>query len=83
MSMDDKAILGQIHRLVDEEHALRAKVQAGEISTDEERARLREIDVELDQLWDWLRRRRAARAAGTDPDAVPEPPVAQVEEYLQ
>jgi uncharacterized protein YjaG (DUF416 family) len=82
--MDDKAILGHIHDLVDEEHALRAKVQAGQISTDEEHSRLRAIEEELDQYWDLLRRRRAARAAGTDPDLVPDPrPVAQVEEYLQ
>lgn len=81
--MDDKAILGRIHELVDEEHALRAQVQRGELSPDEERTRLTEAEIELDRLWDLLRRRRAARANGTDPDAVEERPAAEVEGYIQ
>jgi hypothetical protein len=83
MPMEDKAILSRIHELVDEEHVLRAKVQSGEISTDVEHVRLRVLEEELDQCWDLLRRRRAAREAGADPDAVPERPASQVEEYLQ
>jgi hypothetical protein len=81
--MDDKAILSRIHELVDEEHVLRARVQKREISTDEERAMMQALEEELDRLWDLLRRRRAARQAGADPDAVPERPVSEVEGYLQ
>jgi len=81
--MDEKSILGRIDELVDEEHRLRQRLVAGEISTDEEHARLRELEESLDQCWDLLRRRRAARDAGADPDAVEPRPVDEVERYLQ
>jgi hypothetical protein len=81
--MDDATVLGRIGELVDEEHRLRSQVQSGQISSDEERARLRELEVSLDQCWDLLRRRRAARAAGTDPDTQAAQPVSEVEGYLQ
>ena len=81
--MDDKAILARIHELVDEEHALRARVQSGDLSPEEERSRLTEAEIELDRLWDLLRRRRAARANGTDPNAVQERPASEVEGYVQ
>lgn len=81
--MDDKAILARIHELVEEEHALRAQVQRGELSPEEERSRLTEAEIELDRLWDLLRRRRAARANGADPDSVEERPASEVEGYVQ
>lgn len=81
--MDEKSILGTIHELVAEERALRAKVLAGELSTEEEHARLRQVEEALDQCWDLLRRRRAAPEAGLDPDEVTPRPVEQVEGYLQ
>jgi hypothetical protein len=81
--MDDKEILGRIHELVDQEHTLRAQVQRGELSPDDERSRLAAAEIELDRLWDLLRRRRAARANGTDPDLVQERPAAEVEGYVQ
>ena len=81
--MEDATILKQIHTLVDEEHTLRAQVAAGEISTDEEHARLRELEEALDQCWDLLRRRRAARRQGADPDEVDARDAQQVESYLQ
>jgi phage protein D len=81
--VDEKAILGTIHELVAEEHALRARVQAGQLSTDEEHARLRQVEESLDQCWDLLRRRRAAKEFGTNPDEVAPRPVNEVEEYLQ
>ncbi|HEU4348876.1 MAG TPA: DUF2630 family protein [Actinoplanes sp.] len=81
--MDDKTVLSRIHDLVDEEHRLRQQVSHGEISTDEERARLTEIEVALDQCWDLLRRRRAARQVGGDPDAVQPHSSSEVESYLQ
>jgi len=81
--MRDDSILGHISELVDEEHRLRGQLSAGEISTDEEHARLREVEEALDQCWDLLRRRRAARTQGQNPDSVEARPTSQVEEYLQ
>jgi len=45
--------------------------------------RLHAIDVELDQLWDLLRRRRASRAAGINPDVEGVRPESVVENYEQ
>jgi hypothetical protein len=81
--MDDNTVLSRINGLVDEEHKLREQLRHGEISSDEERARLRELEEALDQCWDLLRRRRAARAAGNDPDAEQAHSTDEVEGYLQ
>ena len=81
--MDDKTVLSRITSLVDEEHKLRQQLTRGEISGDEERARLNELEVALDQCWDLLRRRRAAREVGNDPDAVQAHNTGEVEGYLQ
>ena len=81
--MDDKQILSRITELVDEERGLRVRAQKGQIDTEEERARLRELEIALDQYWDLLRRRRAAREFGTNPDAASERPPGEVEGYLQ
>jgi hypothetical protein len=81
--MGDESVLSRISQLVDEEHRLRGQLTAGQISTDEEHARLRELEVALDQCWDLLRRRRAARDEGKDPEAVEARPVSEVEGYLQ
>ena len=81
--MDDKTVLSRIHGLVDEEHKLRQQLGRGEISSDEEHARLRELEEALDQCWDLLRRRRAARDVGNNPDAEQAHSVSEVEGYLQ
>lgn len=81
--MDDKTVLSRIHGLVDEEHKLREQLSRGEISSAEEHARLKELEEGLDQCWDLLRRRRAARAQGGDPDAVQPHSVSEVEGYIQ
>jgi hypothetical protein len=81
--MDDKIVLGRINELVDEEHKLRSQLSAGSISSDEEHARLKDLEESLDQCWDLLRRRRAARDAGHDPDAEKAHGTAEVENYLQ
>ena len=65
--MADDAVLKQINRLAEEEHALFEKESGGEV-TAAERTRLSELAVTLDQCWDLLRQRRARRAAGMDPD---------------
>jgi len=81
--MDEKTILANIDGLVGEEHRLRQRLQAGEITTDEEHARLRDVEEALDQCWDLLRRRRAARSAGENPEAVAPRSIQEVEGYLQ
>ncbi len=77
--MDDSEIRGRIEALVEEEHRLR---NSGE-HTDEQRARLRQIEEDRDQLWDLLRQRDAKRQYGEDPDEARPRPEQQVEGYLQ
>src|SRR2546429_2536635 len=72
--MDDKQILHRITDLVDEEHGLRTRAQAGEIDSEEEHNRLRELEVALDQCWDLLRQRRAPPGVRTPPQPAPAPP---------
>jgi Protein of unknown function (DUF2630) len=81
--MQDGSIQHHISELVDEEHRLRGAVQAGALNSDQEHARLRQVEVELDQCWDLLRRRRAAREFNTDPDAVEPRAADEVERYQQ
>jgi hypothetical protein len=81
--MDDKEILRRITALVDEEHELRTRRLGGDVGSAEEVTRLRELEQSLDQCWDLLRRRRAAREFGSDPDEVSAPSKPQVEDYLQ
>jgi hypothetical protein len=60
----DQSVLKHIKELADEEHALYEK---GNLS-DEERDRLKALNVALDQYWDLLRQRRAKREFGENPD---------------
>ena len=75
----DESVLGNIGRLVDEEHAL---YSASSLS-DEQRERLAQIKVQLDQCWDLLRQRRALREFGEDPDRAKIRPAKVVENYKQ
>jgi Rad3-related DNA helicase len=81
--MDETQILDRVRTLVEEEHALRKRHRKGELSDDEEQARLRELEESLDQCWDLLRQRRALKDAGENPDEAEARPVSQVEGYLQ
>jgi hypothetical protein len=74
---DGDETLTTIHTLIDEEHRLRAH---GEKITEDDRARLGQIEEQLDQCWDVLRRRRAGRDFGGDPG---EATAKQVHDYLQ
>ena len=80
--MDDAQVHATIEKLVAEEHDLWHREAAGE-ATDEDRRRLEEAKVALDQLWDLLRRRRALRDSGQDPDAAHLRPADVVEHYEQ
>lgn len=62
--MKDDSIAKRIGTLIDEEHRLYEKQEM----YDEDRTKLKAIEVELDQCWDLLRQRRAKREFGQDPD---------------
>jgi len=80
--MDDAEIVQRISQLADEEHQLERSHTGGGL-TDDETARLREIEVALDQCWDLLRQRRARRSSGQDPDDATVRPENVVEGYRQ
>ena len=80
---NDSGIHEKISALVSEEKRLREQLQAGEIKPDEEHARLRDLEVQLDQCWDLLRQRDALRSSGGDPDQAAVRPPSEVEGYLQ
>lgn len=78
----DRGIHEQIADLVAQEHQVREQLQAHEVSPAEEHARLRELEVQLDQAWDLLRQRQARRDAGEDPARAEVRPAGEVEGYL-
>ena len=78
----DKGIHDHISELVAEEKSLRSKLARGEISRDDEHARLSSLEVELDQAWDLLRQRSAKRQYGGQPDEATERSADVVEKYL-
>jgi Protein of unknown function (DUF2630) len=80
---DDTDIIHHIDALVDEEHALERAHGDGNSLSKDEKARFRELEVQLDQLWDLLRQRRARRAAGLDPDDAETRDPGTVEGYRQ
>ena len=81
--MDDKEILAHIDDLINTEHELRAKLAAGEITTDDEHRQLTAAETALDQCWDLLRQRRARKEFGEDPAGAQVRPVSEVEGYRQ
>jgi len=80
--MDDIEIVRHIGELAEEEHGLERSKEGVGLS-DDDHARLRALEVALDQCWDLLRQRRARRAAGQDPDAAHVRPEGTVEGYRQ
>ncbi|MEJ0097984.1 MAG: DUF2630 family protein [Bauldia sp.] len=60
----DQSVFKHIKDLADEEHHL---YERGTL-TEEERERLKQINIALDQYWDLLRQRRAKREFGQNPD---------------
>jgi hypothetical protein len=79
--MGDEGIIGSINELANEEHELFQKEARGE-ANDADRARLKDLEVRLDQCWDLLHQRRARRAAGQNPDEAEVRPESVVEGYL-
>jgi hypothetical protein len=80
--MDDGTILKLIENLSDEEQALEESHHGVPLSK-EQHARLKAVEVELDQAYDLLRQRRARRTAGLDPDQAVVRNEGVVENYLQ
>jgi hypothetical protein len=81
--MDDKDIMARISNLIDTEHELRGQLSRGELSSEQERERLRSAEEALDQCWDLLRQRRAKRQYGDSPEDAAARPVPEVEGYQQ
>ena len=78
----DTDVLGNINKLAAEEHALWEKESRGE-ATEEDRLRLKRIQVTLDQCWDYLSQRRALRDAHRNPDDAKVRDATTVERYLR
>jgi len=75
----DQSVLSHIDGLVKEEERLYGQNEL----TDDDRGRLVELKVELDQCWDLLRQRRALREFGNDPDKARVRAAKIVENYEQ
>jgi hypothetical protein len=73
----DKQVLKTIQRLVEQEQDLYQREDLSE----EDRMKLKHLEVELDQCWDLLRQRRALREFGKDPDEAKVRPEKIVEDY--
>ena len=80
--MDDTGLLKHITELVNEEHELMNQAEGIGLD-DTQNARMKELEVSLDQCWDLLRQRRGRRHAGLNPDEaqVRDPKI--VEHYQQ
>ena len=81
--MPDRTTDGSVLRRIEELVSLEHRLQTQESMTEDERDRLKAIQVELDQSWDLLRQRRALRAAGQDPDKAQVRPADIVEKYVE
>lgn len=85
-SVSDEQVQAKIEELEQEERRLRRdEGEAAEADADDQVARdaqrLEAIRIELDQLWDYLRQRRALRDAGQDPDSAQMRDPGTVERY--
>jgi hypothetical protein len=81
--VDDQQVLNRINALVDEEHQLLSAQGSGMPLSDEERQRVEQLEVTLDQCWDLLRQRRGRRHAGQDPDRAQVRSASVVERFQQ
>jgi hypothetical protein len=84
--VSDESIAARIERLVSEEHELRDREQLDSpdpAALEEDKERLRAVEVELDRCWDLLRQRRALRDAGSDPAQAAVRDADTVEHYQQ
>jgi uncharacterized protein DUF2630 len=81
--MADLDLYHQINALSREEEALYASASEGDGLGHDEVARLEEIKVELDRVYDLLHQRQARAAAGLNPEEATERSADVVERYQQ
>jgi len=82
--VSDARISERIERLLAEEHELRNREQHdADDALEADAQRLRQLEQELDICWDLLRRRRALRDAGQNPDEATARDPDTVERYWQ
>ena len=82
--MKDEEVLARIEELVSEELRLReGRREGGHPLDSTEKARLQQVEEQLDQCWDLLRQRRAREEFGQNPDEVAARPTDTVENYWQ
>jgi Protein of unknown function (DUF2630) len=79
--MEDQKVIDRINELAREEHELFQKESQGQ-ATEQDRDRMKRLEVTLDQCWDLLHQRRARRNAGLDPDQATVRDPETVEGYL-
>ncbi len=80
---NDEQIASQIETLESERETLRQREGTSDPTLAEDAARLEEIRIDLDRLWDLLRQRRALRSAGENPESASERSAETVEKYWQ
>jgi hypothetical protein len=80
--MNDTEILHHITELVNEEHTLLQQSEGVGLD-DEQQARMKQLEISLDQCWDLLRQRRARREFKLNPDEAQVRPDSIVEHYQQ
>ncbi|WP_331728089.1 DUF2630 family protein [Streptomyces sp. NBC_01176] len=79
---ENQEILHRITEMAEEERSLRDSLGAGDGDGDAERARLGDLERELDQCWDLLRQRKAMTEFGQNPDDAQARPQSVVEHYV-
>jgi hypothetical protein len=79
----DADLIRRIGELITEEHRLQEQHHDGESLGPQDRQRLGDLEVALDQCWDLLRQRRARRAAGLEEQDAHVRPPDVVERYQQ
>jgi len=80
--VQDAEVLSHIDQLAREEHELWDKESRGD-ATEEDRLRLKRIQVTLDQCWDYLNQRRALRDAHRSPEEAKVRDADTVERYVR
>lgn len=80
---NDEQIAAEIDELEAERSELHRREANEDPTLEADRARLEQIQIELDRLWDLRRQRQALRDAGEDPDRAEERSSDTVERYLQ
>lgn len=81
--LSDDDLTARINALAEEEHELYERAGSGGGPDSADSARLAQVRLELEQLWDLRRQREALAAAGKDPDEAQTRDPAVVRHYLQ